>query len=281
MYTFKLVQITEEAIAETASFLSEVFISTSKFTEDFIKWEYVDNPIGSIVGFNAYEGDVLVGHYVTQPVIASVNGKLSKGLLSLNTATHHYHQGKGLFTKLAKLTFEYAAENGYEFVYGVANANSTPGFIKKLGFQFVAPLIVKVGIGILIKKNDNCNYDFERVWTKNDIKWRLINPEQPYFLRGNNIMVPTGKFGLNAILGNFENELLNNFKVRNLHKKLNVANLYVGIDNTIDWKKSFYFDVPSKFKSSPLNLIFKDLRSENYQLNKECVKFQIIDFDGY
>jgi hypothetical protein len=48
--------------------------------------------------------------------------------------THPNHQGKGLFTKLAKLTYDLAKEEGIEFIFGFPNKNSYPGFIKKLNW---------------------------------------------------------------------------------------------------------------------------------------------------
>jgi GNAT superfamily N-acetyltransferase len=52
-----------------------------------------------------------------------------------DTVTHPDHRGKGLFVKLAKLTFALATESGIKFVFGYPNANSYPGFVNKLGWQ--------------------------------------------------------------------------------------------------------------------------------------------------
>lgn len=281
MYDFKQVKVDNKSIREVASLLSQVFTATDKFTEEFIEWQYVKNPNGSIVGFNAYDGEELAGHYVTQPIVAFIKGKKTKGLLSLNTATHPEHRGKRLFTKLADMTYEFAANNGYEFVYGVANGNSTHGFIKHLGFQLISPLMTKIGCGKIIHKPTVIDYDFRRVWTQEDLKWRLNNPALEYYKNKNQIIVPTGKIGLNAILYNIENnQLVENTVIEN-SKGLNILKLNVGLDESIDWKKSFYFDVPKRFKSSPLNLIFKDLRNNETSIDSKKIKFEIIDFDGY
>jgi hypothetical protein len=281
MYKFELVKVDDISLIKYVKLLQEVFPKSKKFTFDFVKWQYASNPIGNIVGFNAFYGDELAGHYVTMPVYANINGVKKLGLLSLNTVTHASHRGKGLFTKLAEMTYKYAIDNEYEFVYGVANANSTPGFVRKLGFQFVAPLTVKVGLGKLPQKDEKDNFDFERIWAKEDVNWRLNNPEQPYFIEKKQIMVTTEKITLNAIMGVFEDDLLKDFKSVNKYRKFGLAKLYVGINSSINWRNSLYFGVPNRFKSSPLNLIFKDLTGNNYQLDKERIKFQIIDFDGY
>ena len=153
MYNFKQVIIDNQCLSECSKLLSAVFTNTTKFTNQFLEWEYKNNPNGNIVGYNAYYGDKLAAHYVTQPVRVLIEGKVRKVLLSLNTATHPEHQGKKLFTSLAEKTYELAYKEGYDFVYGVANANSTPGFINKLGFQLVAPLVARIGMG-QIKKNE-------------------------------------------------------------------------------------------------------------------------------
>src|ERR1700754_5049888 len=115
------VETTTDKLQAYAHLLSAVFTDTSKFTFDFLRWQYADNPVGKVVGYDAYLGDELAAHYVTIPVLYTLDGQEKKGLLSLNTATDPKPQGKGLFTQLASKTYELAAEMGYEFVIGVAN----------------------------------------------------------------------------------------------------------------------------------------------------------------
>lgn len=63
-------------------FLKQVFPGSEVLTEKYLKWEYADNPCGMIIGFNAFENEEIAAHYVTQPVIADLFGKETKGLLS-------------------------------------------------------------------------------------------------------------------------------------------------------------------------------------------------------
>ena len=74
------------------------------FETDYLRWLYCDNPMGDPVGFDAYAGDELAAHYGAVPVAGTFEGRPAKGLLSLNTATHPTHQGKGLFTRPAATT---------------------------------------------------------------------------------------------------------------------------------------------------------------------------------
>jgi hypothetical protein len=280
MYTFRPVTVDKEGIRQCAALLNVVFPQSDVLNEAYLKWEYADNPAGKIVGFNAFEGDEIAAHYVTQPVVANLFGRETKGLLSLNTATHPNHQGKKLFITLADMTYKYGAENGYEFVFGVANANSTPGFLNKLGFQHVAPLQAKVGIGKIKIVRTAKEYCFERLWPRELLEWRMKNPYHQYKISGSNIYAPTGKYGIKAIMGDFKNELLSNFKSHSL-SSINPMKLWMGIDPRIAWKGSMYYEIPQKMRPSPLNLIFKDLTDENRKLDANAVKFRAIDFDAY
>src|SRR5262245_10816784 len=120
-YALRPVTVEQADIEEMAALLRVVFPDAPHFTEEALGWQYRDNPDGQVVGFNAWLDAVLAAHYVTIPLVARVNGKEEKGLLSLNTATHAVHQGKGLFTKLANATYDLGRSMGYGFVIGVAN----------------------------------------------------------------------------------------------------------------------------------------------------------------
>ncbi|MBK7095853.1 MAG: GNAT family N-acetyltransferase [Saprospiraceae bacterium] len=206
MYNFKLVQTDSFSLTQYNDLMKVVFPNARKFSKEFLKWEYEANPCGKIIGFNAFFGESLVAHYVTQPVIIKLNGIENKALLSLNTATHPDHQGKKLFTTLAEMTYNYAFENGYNFIYGIANDNSTYGFVKKLGFQFVAPLITKLGVGSLKHIDNPYDFEFLRVWDEKSFSWRLSNPASNYFVGNNQILAPTEKLFINAILSSIEKD---------------------------------------------------------------------------
>ena len=79
------------------------------FREKYYEWQYMDNPNGRVVSYNAYAGDAqLAAHYAAIPIKMLLNGNEELGLLSLNTSTHPNHQGKRLFTTLADKTYQKA-----------------------------------------------------------------------------------------------------------------------------------------------------------------------------
>jgi hypothetical protein len=284
MYDIKLVGSSPTEINQCYELLHLVFSAATHITPAFLDWEYNQNPAGKAVGFNAYDGDVLAAHYVTIPLSVRLFGHETKGLLSLNTATHPAHQGKRLFTTLAAQTYEQGAKLGYEFVVGVANANSTHGFVNKLGFQLVAPLEARVGMGTVRRTKRSKSVNFERIWATDSLSWRFKNPSLSYrYLRhsqGFAVVAPTGRMGIQAELGQFPHSLRPQKLVLSSASQLTPC-LWLGLDASVNWRKSLYFTIPHRWRPSPLNFIFKDLTGANRKLNAYEVIFQTIDFDAY
>lgn len=270
-YTIRQVGVDDKSISEATELLNICFPKSTEIeTFDYIRWEYRDNPAGKIVGFNAYLGDVLAAHYVTMPIYMNINGKKTLGVLSLNTATHPEHRGKRLFTILAEKTYEYAAENGYKFVIGVANANSTHGFIKYLGFKLIGPLTFKVGVGK--KLYQRTEYTYTRYWNKEIIEWRLKNPSYKYYKNGDMIVSPI-KPGFKKLIYHDKDGLVS---LNYLHGR--PFNLYIGYG--ADLSKGVYSGVPKFVEHSPFNLIFRDLTEGTLpEVTKENILFELIDFD--
>lgn len=246
------------------------------FGEKYYKWQYMNNPNGNVVSFNAFAEDgTLAAHYAAIPIQMVLNGKKEKGLLSLNTATHPDHQGHRLFTTLADKTYQYAKENGYKYVIGVANANSTHGFLKYLGFYLVAPLEFKIGMGDIFKSG--IPSDLNRVfYDAETLKWRLQCPEFRYSALGNTIYSsrPEPLFHTSAakLPDGITRESLG------LKKTCDIFNIYIGLGaNT---KNGIYFNLPKFIKRSPFNLIFKDLTDgELPVITKDNIFFQLLDYD--
>lgn len=270
-YIIEQVKVDVAALNEILALMRLAFKGhAEKFNLEYMRWQYADNPIGKIVGFNAYMGDVLVAHYVAMPIYMVIERKKTLGLLSLNTATHPEHQGKRLFTTLANKTYEYATENGYKFVIGVANDQSTHGFIKHLGFKLIGPLTFKIGTGTTIY--DRNDYTFTRYWDKEIMEWRLKNPSMKYYKNGDVIVSPI-KVGFKKLVHIDKEGLVQLPKLG-----LRPLNLYIGFGANLE--KGHYFNLPKFIKHSPFNLIFRDLTNgELPEVTKENILFELIDYD--
>lgn len=270
-YRIEKVAIDDAALRETLQLMLLAFEGHSeKFNLEYLKWQYADNPVGPIVGFNAYMGDVLAAHYVTMPIYMNIEKKKTLGVLSLNTATHPEHRGKRLFTILAERTYQYAAENGFKFVIGVANAQSTHGFIKNLKFKLIGPLTFKIGTGTNIYPRKN--YTFTRYWDKEIMDWRVKNPSMKYFKNGNTVVSPI-KPGFKKLVY-YDKE--GYVSLPKLHGR--PFNLYIGFG--ADLKKGRYCGIPKFIEHSPFNLIFRDLTDGSLpEVTKDNILFELIDFD--
>lgn len=264
------VEIPQE-IQQIADLLQRCFPEAKKFSRSFLNWQYCENPVGYVQGFNAYFNNELVGHYACIPIEYTFDGTIEKGLLSLNTATHPDHRGKGLFTQLARRTYEKAKEKGYRFVVGVANANSTPGFIKKLDFQLVGPLDVWIGLGTL--QHGSIRATMRAHKPKAFWDWRLRNPSQNYRIRKKYITTEKREKMLAPILA-FRPE-----EVPNTGGVLGGFKMWIGRHPNIK-KKGVFVSLPDRFKPSPLNLIWKDLITGE-PIPPNDIEFELIDFDAY
>lgn len=241
-------------------------------TDGFRQW-YLNNPMGRVISFNAFYGDELVAHYACIPYKMEIEGRVVTGLFDMATVTHPDHRGKGLFKKLAKTTYDYAKERGFEFVLGVANANSFPGYMKYFPFSFVGQLDVKMGFGCKIESNGDKTYKV--YWDKDSFNWRLRCDGANYCGKGHSLL---GKYNslVQTYMGSFPESLLSSSDAQD--KKWGFRpKLYVGMGAK---NRSLYLTVPKFIKRSPFNLIFLDLTNGKLPpITKDNTFFQLFDFD--
>ena len=278
-YTFSSIKTDQKSLSEILSLLKLTFPKAKKNSQAFVRWQYAENPIGPMFGYNAYYDNELVAHYALMPIVAEFSGKKEKGLLSLNTATHPDHRGKKLFPKLAQKSFQSAKEQGFGFVIGIANALSTPGFLHKLNFDFVGFLEAKIGIGKLKHKDIETQTSFRIDWNIENLTWRLANPSLDYKILNQEIICTTNYPFIKAIVTKQRKKLVREEDLS--FTKSGGLRLFLGNDPNINWQKSHFFDIPKKWRPSPLNMIFKDLTGQERKLNFSEVMFEVLDFDAY
>ncbi len=237
----------------------------------FRNW-YLKNPMGKVISFNAFYGEELVAHYACIPYKMKIGDRIVLGLFDMATVTHPQHRGKGLFKKLAQTTYDYAKDNGFEFVLGVANANSFPGYVKYFPFTFVGQLDVKMGWGTNIKSVEK---EFSVYWDTDSMNWRMKCCRANYSRKENCILGQYNKY-VQTFMGCFSGELLSSSEIQD-KKWSRRPKLYVGLGADI---KCPYFTVPKFIKRSPFNLIFMDLTDGTLpKMTRDNVFFQLFDFD--
>lgn len=276
---------TPELLCHYQAIFAKCFPQATHLDAGYLEWLYVRNPAGPVIGLDAWDGDRLAAHYACIPVAAIVGGQACRVMLSLNTATHPDYQGQGLFTKLAEGTYSAGAEQGMAAVYGVANANSTPGFLRKLGFTLVGPLDAKIGIGPLLPERAASalgNVQFRRAWDRASLQWRCANPHRGYRLArssagGTLAHAPTGKPLLSAFAALPE-------AVEGLeHGSAGLGmRLHLGmVPPSMGALKGAWFELPARLRSSPLNLIFRSLDGRTQVPSTDAVLFSVLDFDAF
>lgn len=279
------IQFDEGSLKSYEALFAQCFPPSAKFGVHALRWLYTENPAGNAVGFDAWEGETLAAHYVCVPALISYEGLERRMLLSLNTATHPSFQGKGLFTKLAQTTYDAAARQGFHAVYGVANANSTPGFTRKLGFTLIQPLEARLGLGGL--KVDVRNLpsvtQFQRIWPQDHLRWRCSNPVNRISTRikhGTTEFFAAAKGSLLPVYAQLENQSIQDSELQ-AYQGLSPARLFLGLYPSSICKYEGYMSIPKRFRPSPLNFIFLPLGESSSALQRGTVKFSFLDFDAY
>ena len=250
-----------------------VYKGKHTFRVDGFRRRYLENPLGRVISFNAFYGDELVAHYACIPYAMNIGGRKSVGLFDMATVTHPEHRGKGLFKRLAKITYEYAKEQGFEFVLGVANANSFPGYMKYFPMTFVGPLEVRMGFGLKIFPDASKEYSV--YYDKAIFEWRLRCGRANYSRVKNAVLGKYNSF-VQTFMGCYGDDFLSSVDITNKHFGFR-PRLYVGLGARIE---CLYLKVPKFIKRSPFNLIFLDLTDGGLPpITKDNLFFQLIDFD--
>ncbi len=281
---FAPVQHDPATLKQYGELFAACFPGTDKFTPAYLDWLYLANPDGAAVGYDAWDGARLAAHYVCVPARAWVEGREVRVLLSLNTATHPDYQGKGLFTKLAAMTYEAGAAGGFDGVYGVANANSTPGFVRKLGFQLVRPLEARIGVGSLrhTARVQASTLSFERSWSPAALAWRCANPHNRVWHRehGGRLQFHAPAVGIVPAYAELGAGLLPT-SPKSQGPSPSPLRLFIGLapDSAANYWN--YASIPMRLRPSPLNLIWRAFSPRAPQLDPARIQFTFLDFDAY
>ena len=283
----KLLEIAtdQQALQACSDLLQAAFSSTTHHDVQYLQWLYCNNPAGQVVGYNAWEGDRLIGHYASVPVDLWLDGELRLGLLALHTAMHPDYRNAGIIYSLTKKTCKLAAERGYACIYAVANAASTPIFVKAAGFQLVSQLTAAIGLTRLRPSWEKAlaSNRFRRRWTASSATWRVANPSNPSSLLrcDSSTMIFTAHtpFPLVSAYGLMPMEPpLPHVSGR----RKPGLNLFLGLLPGGSCRYPTYLNIPERLKPSPLNFIYLPLdASAPARLHRDDIILGVHDFDHY
>jgi hypothetical protein len=281
-YDFRLQTNRRPELEKVTALLRRVWPKNKRFNLKFIEWLYRDNPNGPAIGYNAFCGDEAAAHYVVVPFQAEIDGQLKTSALALNAAVDERHRGQSLFRKLAELTHRQALQVGVDHIVAIANANSTPGFLRYLGFQLITPLDVRMCFKLPRPGDANVDWQWRRKWSVEDLSWRFNNPGGNYWLSAGadfSCVIGTTKYrGVRAVLKVESDPVLRRQCETQLRpSRVRPPVLWFGKCPELEFAATF--DVPMRLRPSPFNLIFHDLTSRNRSLDPERVHFEAADFD--
>lgn len=269
--------------AEVAELLLLSFPGVKHLSAAYLEWSYLENPEGQAFAYNAYAGDRLVAHCAATPLLGRIDGTEERGLEMQHAATHPNHAGRGLFTELAERSLQSAAREGFSFAVAPSNANSTFAFTRRLGFQLVQPFEVRVGVGPLPKSRPGQAPQFERVWGRESLTWRLSRPDLPYraLHRGDQrvIFADTGILGLEVELGTFPADRIG--RELPAHRLRQPIRVWIGLDPSRSFRGRPFVNLPLRLRPSPLNFIFRDLTGRGRQLEAGRVRANMLDYDAF
>ncbi|WP_076879742.1 GNAT family N-acetyltransferase [Bordetella sp. H567] len=296
--------------------LLNVVFPDSGFSYDYLKWLYRDAPDGNDISSDYREAEELLGHYTILPQRWYFGSETKYLALSLNTAVHERARGKGMFTRLAEESYAAAATMGVQAVIGVANANSTPGFLRRLKFKLIDPLPVVAGVALPALWNEGASHavtpefldstqfktiascieqasagsGVSQAWTLEKLKWRLASPRSSYALHTNSngtlITTTARAAGCRTIvaLKFFAHSPTVQVDGGGLLRKAagfhrSPIFIYCGFNGRAVVRG---LPLPRRFLPSPLNLIYR--RLDDSMPKPDEVKFdtfEFLDFDAY
>jgi len=285
-YEFRLQTNSRVELEKVTALLRRVWPTNPRFNLGYLEWLYRDNPNGQAIAYNAFCADEVVAHYAIIPTRTEVEGELKTSALALNAAVDERHRKthytRSLFRKLAELTHQRAAQAGVDHIVAVTNANSTPGFLRFLGFQLVTPLDVRISLTLPRPRAANVAPQWRRKWSAEDLSWRLRNPGGRYWISGSGDccwIVGTTKYpGVRAVLKVESDPLLRAQSERQLPRHFTLPPvLWFGKRPELRFQGAI--EVPARLRPSPFNFVFRDLTSQNRRIAPEGVHFEAADFD--
>jgi GNAT superfamily N-acetyltransferase len=292
----------------TRQLLCEVFPTDPKFESvEYLEWLY-GSPAEALLQSNADDNLGRIGHYALLPQQWLDSGSKKLWALSLNTAVSPRARGLGLFAKLAEATYEKATEIGVSTVIGVANANSTPGFVKRLGFRLLGQLPVSVVPRFFSRRSrhldrielsnllesewvsDQTNQAaVAQEWNHDTLRWRLTRPADGLAIfEGSEFVAITKKAShrgvpVAIILKIFKSSLSS---PRDLLAISNAAcrhhgalfSLYACFGSNTTHRG---FNLPGNLRPSPLNIIIRNISENSSDETQIPTSFEFLDFDAY
>ena len=208
-----------------------------------------------------------------------VEGEPQPGLFIVNGAVAAAHRRRRLQSRISEAIFEEGARRGFTFCFSTGNRYSTIPLLTR--FRMLRPLEVRLGFGEPARRKAPARPSFERRWSEEALRWRLANPEVRYAVRtdgsATSILAPSGFPGISALLM----QMSDCYGLAGGGDAPRPLRVWLGVDPSVDWRRSAYVPIPQRLRPSPLNLVFRDLTGGDYLPDPRRLVFHGLDCDAY
>lgn len=278
------IEAVPEDLGRVVELMRICFPHAAKFTPEFLRWCYYENPVGPAIGYNIEDDGRLIGHLVGAPQNVRLHGVETSVVLLMNVGTHPDYRGRGLFLELVERVVQLAARHGHTAVTGVANQQTYRAYEAKLGFQNVAGLDAHVEL--LPQKLDAARAlaaaQWSRRWDDATLAWRLRNPDNPLKVTaatGDCLIVEgASTMPMIAARGVIPREGLANSAARSGTMGPAVV---LGLTPKGTARRRLAVTVPDRFRPSPLVMIYRNVKTPGDRLDPSQVLFSFLDFDAF
>jgi hypothetical protein len=283
-----MVDIREAAFSEDLSvplaLMHRCFPDAPKYDTEYLNWLYLQNPCGTPIGVQIFEGGDLKGQVAGIPQNVILKGVPAKAVLLLDVSVDESLRGKGLFLKGTLETAKIAKSLGFKAVIGVANGNTWRGY-EKIGFQNVAGLDAEVTLrsSNTFDATKACALaDLYQDWTGQALRWRMSNPKNPLraIAQTEQTLVFEGSTPYPGLVARGE------IPKRTLAIKpsggafVRLSLRLAMFPRAAKRGGELSVRIPDKLRPSPLRLIYLNLDNEADRLDSNSILFSFLDFDA-
>ena len=271
-------------LAATVQLMALGFPGATKFSVDFLRWQYYENPLGAPLICNVWSGAQLVGHLTGIPIAVRLRGAARLVTVIMNIAVRPEHRGQNLIKTLTEQVISLSAHAGHAGVIGVANQNSVAAFEHKLGFQNIAGL--DAWLEWLPHRLDAeralHDAEFAHQWSDATLAWRMNNPS-------NRLAVVSATHDSLVVEGASSTPLLraraviarDGVSLSPTAWKAPHAAVVIGLAPQGALHTRGAVSIPLRFRPSPLRLIYFAHEERHRPLRAERMLFNFLDFDAF
>ena len=200
-------------------------------SKDLFLWKNNKNPFGNFITLLMKDNNKIISAYNMEPKEFYLYGKKVPCLQSLDTMTDSNYQGRGIISYLGKLSYEFAKELGYMFVFGFPNRIIYKLREKKLNWTIFGKIdlflkefnsnLQKLTLDdkYSIRKIKKFNEDIDSFWIKNKGQFPIIIKKDKMYLNWRFSEHPYVKYEKYYVLDNKNEELVAYFVLKRYQDK--------------------------------------------------------------